>query len=215
MQETRQQPLRHFRYLHQLDGVRALAVAAVVLDHSELPIGKGGGIGVDVFFVLSGYLITTLLLEEAHRTGRISLPEFYRRRARRLLPALFAVCTFTAVSYLIVRPFETNATLLGVGASVVYVSAWLRAYDVSTLGWFGHTWSLSIEEHFYLVWPLVLLILVRKRVAHFKYWIVGILFLMFAYRTVSAFAGASNNRMNNSPDLRAVHLLMGCALAAL
>ena len=215
MQETRQQPLRHFRYLPQLDGVRALAVAVVVLAHAQLPFAKGGGIGVDVFFVLSGYLITTLLLEEANRTGRISLPEFYRRRVRRLLPALLAVSAFTVVSFLIVRPFETNSTLLGVGASLVYMAAWLRAYDVSTLGWFGHTWSLSIEEHFYLVWPLALLILVRKRVAHLKYWIVALFLLAVAYRTLSALAGASNNRLNNSPDLRAEQLLAGCALAAL
>jgi peptidoglycan/LPS O-acetylase OafA/YrhL len=119
---------RHFRYLPQLDGIRALAVGAVVAQHAELSVARGGGVGVDVFFVLSGYLITTLLLQEFDRHGTISMRNFYARRARRLLPALFAVAAISLVAFSIVRPYLTHDTLVGILASVLYVSCWFRAF---------------------------------------------------------------------------------------
>lgn len=206
--------VRRFRYLPQLDGVRALAVAAVVATHAELPFARGGGIGVDVFFVLSGYLITTLLLKEFDATGTISMRAFYVRRARRLLPALWAVAAFSAVAFAIVRPFGAHDTLLGVLTSVLYVSCWFRAFGVSELGWFGHTWSLSVEEHFYLLWPPLVLLILRRGLAHVRRWVLVVLAVMVAYRLAWTLAGAPGARMNG-PDMRAEQLLAGCALAVL
>ena len=206
---------RHFHYLPQLDGVRALAVAAVVAQHAELPFARGGGVGVDIFFVLSGYLITTLLLQEFDRDGTISMHNFYARRARRLLPALFAVAAISFVAFSIVRPYLTHDTLVGIAASVLYVSCWFRAFGVSQLGWFGHTWSLSVEEHFYVLWPLLLLLILRRGIDHLRRWVLLALGVAVAYRVGSAvFFNIGGARMNG-PDMRADQLLAGCALAVL
>jgi peptidoglycan/LPS O-acetylase OafA/YrhL len=205
---------RAFHYHPQLDGVRAFAVLAVVAAHAELPIAEGGGIGVDVFFVLSGYLITTLLLQEFDATGTISMRHFYARRARRLLPALLFVAAFSLVAFSVVRPFGTDDTRLGIVASILYISCWFRALGVSELGWFGHTWSLSVEEHFYVLWPPVLLLMLRRGLAHLRTWMLGLLALAVVYRVGSAVADAAGPRLNG-PDMRADQLLAGCALAVL
>jgi peptidoglycan/LPS O-acetylase OafA/YrhL len=205
---------RAFHYLPQLDGVRALAVTAVVAQHAELPFARGGGIGVDVFFVLSGYLITTLLLQEFDATGTISMRNFYARRARRLLPALFAVAAFSLVAFAVVRPFKWQDTLLGVVTSVFYMSCWFRAFGVSELGWFGHSWSLSVEEHFYVLWPPLLRTILRRRAANLRRWALFALGVAVVYRMGSAILGVAGARLNG-PDLRADQLLAGCALAVL
>ena len=203
----------HFRYLPQLDGIRALAVLAVMARHAELPWVRGGGIGVDVFFVLSGYLITTLLLREYDAEGTISLKRFYIRRARRLFPALLAVAAISFVLFLVVQPELTPDTLVGIGASIFYVSAWFRALGWSDLGWFGHTWSLSVEEHFYLVWPLVVLWICRRHRAHLQHWILGLFLVFLAYRTACGVLDVSAARLEDSPDMRAAELIAGGALA--
>lgn len=206
---------RAFHYLPQLDGVRAVAVAAVVASHAELSIAKGGGVGVDVFFVLSGYLITTLLLQEFDRDRTISMRHFYARRARRLLPALFAVAAISFVVFSIVRPYLTHDTLFGILTSVLYVSCWFRAFGISQLGWFGHTWSLSVEEHFYLLWPPLLLLILRKGAANLRRWVLVALALAVAYRVGSAVLFDIGGSRMNGPDMRADQLLTGCALAVL
>jgi peptidoglycan/LPS O-acetylase OafA/YrhL len=165
------------RHLPALNGLRGLAVAGVVAYHLQLGWARGGYLGVDLFFVLSGFLITTLLLEEWVGSGRISLAAFWGRRARRLLPALFLVVAALAV-YLVV-----NGVWGGPGANGLVDLSGLRGDAISTLlyvnNWhlvfahqsyfaqfstpspLQHTWSLAIEEQFYLVWPLVLLVLFR------------------------------------------------------
>jgi len=146
-----------------LDGLRGLAVLAVVLAHFELVsgFGSGGIVGVDMFFCLSGFLITALLLDEHHERGRISLSAFYRRRAARLLPAMLV---FVSVTVLIVAitGVDREATLRAVPAVLVYVENWWAApgRDVGAL---GHMWSLSIEEQFYLIWPAVVVLALRGR----------------------------------------------------
>ena len=151
-----------------IEGLRAVAVCAVLLAHSGIGIGEGGFVGVDVFYVISGFLITGLLLREADRRGSISLPAFYARRARRLLPAaaLVIVCVLAA-SLVLLSPTRTDiATGDAVAASLYYLN-W--RFVAQSADYFGpqtdqsplqHYWSLSIEEQFYLVWPLVLLGLV-------------------------------------------------------
>ena len=165
------------RHLPALNGLRGVAVIGVVAYHLQLGWAQGGYLGVDLFFVLSGFLITTLLLEEWVGIGRIDLAAFWGRRARRLLPALFLVVAALAL-YLV-----CNALFGGPGANglidlsglrgdaiatLLYVNNWHLIYahqsyfaQFSTPSPLQHTWSLAIEEQFYLVWPLVLLLLLR------------------------------------------------------
>lgn len=139
-----------------LDGLRALSVIAVFLAHTGLAGVVGGGyVGVDVFFVLSGYLITNLLVAEHLRTGRIDLPAFYWRRARRLYPALLLMLAGVSVYCLIFpAPLRLGLEVL---PAFFYVMNWVRAFEIYDAHLTGHTWTLAIEEQFYLVWPLILL----------------------------------------------------------
>ncbi len=145
-----------FGYHPALDGVRALAIVAVIGVH--VTVLPGGGIGVLIFFVLSGFLITSLLLYEQQRYDGVSLRLFYARRALRLFPAL-ALVVLTA---LVVALSNLNAplarpTLHFIPAAVLYVGNWLRArHSYFVGGALAHTWSLSVEEQFYIVWALVL-----------------------------------------------------------
>ncbi len=148
-------------YMPGVDGLRAVSVLAVFLFHAG--VLDGGFIGVDVFFVISGFLITGLAISEIERDGRLALGAFWARRARRLLPALMLVCAATLVYSI----GEGGAALRRVGrdttATILYVANWAQigdgrdyfaAYDAPPL--LQHAWSLAVEEQFYLVWPLIL-----------------------------------------------------------
>jgi peptidoglycan/LPS O-acetylase OafA/YrhL len=151
-------------HVRALDGMRAIAVVLVLLFHLEVPIFSAGFVGVDIFFVLSGFLITTLLLTELERTGRISLPQFWARRARRLLPALVVLLLVVAFSTWLTGTFTERTSVRGdLLATTGYVANW---HFIGTSSYFAdigldspleHTWSLAIEEQFYLVWPIVAL----------------------------------------------------------
>jgi len=155
--------------IHALDGLRAVAVYLVVAFHSGLTSFEGGFIGVDVFFVLSGFLITRLLLVEHLHHGRIDLPRFYARRARRLLPAAWIAIGATAVLFLgVATPFEREAVVGDARSALLYVANWhfIREgedYFAESLesSPFLHLWSLSVEEQFYIVWPLIAVVLLR------------------------------------------------------
>jgi peptidoglycan/LPS O-acetylase OafA/YrhL len=147
-------------YRPDLDGLRAIAVGLVILSHARLAIfANGGDVGVTVFFVLSGWLITTLLLAERERTGRIDLPAFYGRRVRRLGPALLLLLVVVLVLD-VVGGWPTIA--LSIGSTLFYVSNWVQATGTS-VGFLGHTWSLSIEEQFYLAWPTILILMGARK----------------------------------------------------
>ena len=152
-------PRRPFRFGHvpALDGVRALAVSAVVTFHLGLTWAPGGYLGVDVFFVLSGFLITALLLSERDTAGRIALIRFYGRRALRLLPALLAVLGALWLFASLTVVGDSANRVRGDGlAALLYFANWRAAFgDAPFLGFMGHAWSLSIEEQFYAVWPLL------------------------------------------------------------
>ena len=157
-------------YLPGLDGIRAIAVLAVVIFHSALPWLPGGFLGVDVFFVLSGFLITTLLLQEVERTGRIRFGAFYLRRARRLLPALALVLIASAALVVIFAPDAAARLREDIVASTFYVTNWWNIIsDQSYFEAMGrppmlqHLWSLGLEEQFYLIWPAVLLFVFRRK----------------------------------------------------
>ncbi|GAB5534650.1 MAG: acyltransferase family protein [Rubricoccaceae bacterium] len=154
------------RYRADIEGLRAVAVVIVVLFHAKVPGFEGGFIGVDVFFVLSGYLITWLLVDEAEQKGGINLARFYARRARRLLPAMAVVLVFTlAGTALLYAPFEQRMMARTWAATALYVSN--IDFASRTLDYHGasaetnpllHTWSLSVEEQFYLIWPCLVLL---------------------------------------------------------
>jgi peptidoglycan/LPS O-acetylase OafA/YrhL len=149
-----------------VEGLRAVAVGVVLLYHAGVPFAPGGYVGVDVFFVISGFLITGLLVRELESTGAVSLARFYSRRAKRLLPLTVVVLgTVVLLSWLLFDPVRMDEVSLGVVASGLYVMNWLlaaRATDYFAAGLQAspvqHFWTLAVEEQFYLLWPTVLLI---------------------------------------------------------
>lgn len=155
-------------YLPGLDGLRAIAVLAVVVYHANPDWLPGGFLGVEVFFVISGYLITLLLVAESERTDSISLKDFWLRRARRLLPALFAMM-IAVITWTAFREKDYLGRLRGdVIAGVTYVANWFQLWtgagytDKSSFAPLRHLWSLAVEEQFYLVWPLVMVFVLRR-----------------------------------------------------
>ena len=147
--------------------MRALAVVAVMVYHANNAWLPGGFLGVEVFFVISGYLITLLLIGEHERTGRIRLGRFYQRRARRLLPALFVMLALLTVYTALFRREELGRLRGDVLAGLAYVSNWFQIWvgqGYTAEGQFAplrHLWSLAVEEQFYLIWPLVMIGLIR------------------------------------------------------
>ena len=153
-----------------LDGLRALAIIAVLFYHADFSWARGGFLGVDVFFVLSGFLITGLLLNERSAHGRIDLKRFYVRRARRLLPALFTVLAGVCLYVVLALPHEAATFRADAAAALGYATNWwLILRGQSYFGGAGrpslliNLWSLAVEEQFYLLWPPVLVLLLRIR----------------------------------------------------
>jgi peptidoglycan/LPS O-acetylase OafA/YrhL len=211
-----------------LDGMRAVAVMVVIL-HAGLSWLPGGFLGVDVFFVLSGYLITTLLLTELDRTGRVNLTAFWARRARRLLPALLVlVAVVSAVSPMVLPPTETALIRDDALSALAYVANWRmisRGTDyfaqTAAPSPLQHTWSLAIEEQFYLLWPLVLLLLLRWRPGR-RQGLVAVVAIAVLGAVASvaagwllADAGSNLNRVYFGSDTRAVSILVGVGLAGI
>lgn len=163
-------------YNAALDGVRALSILAVVLFHCEVPGARGGFIGLDVFFVLSGYLITSLLTIE-YRNGGIEIGRFYARRALRLYPTLLLLVAVYVGLAPILWPTE-NRWLSAVFAALYVYDYALAFREVAYT--IGHTWSLGVEEKFYLLWPLALPFLLRTR--HPLAWLVCAFFAVTAWR---------------------------------
>ena len=156
-------------YLPGLDGLRALAVIGVLLYHADLSWMPGGFLGVDVFFVLSGFLITTLILEEFERSGRIDFAKFYLGRARRLLPPLLLVLAVVAVAAAVFYRDVASQVRADTIASLFYVNNWWYVFNESSYFEFigrppllKHLWSLAVEEQFYLIWPAIAYLVVRR-----------------------------------------------------
>lgn len=159
--DSHSQPLG---YQPGLDGVRAVAILCVMGSHLLGATFLGGGLGVDMFFVLSGFLISTIVLEEmrASRRDAFGFRNFYIRRMLRLFPALYTMLAALAL-YTLLAPADLRAQLLpALALSAVYLGNFAFLWGVS-MSWLGHTWSLALEEQFYLVWPAVLVVFVRRR----------------------------------------------------
>lgn len=223
--ETASRPARgerkHLVYAPGLDGVRALAVIAVVIFHMSSTWLHNGFLGVDVFFVLSGFLITSILLTEFHGRGRIDIKNFYLRRARRLLPALFTMlAVVTVVTWIFARGMmhELRGDVI---AAVTYVTNWTQIFwnrsyfdQLSRPSLLQHLWSLAVEEQYYLLWPIILVALLATR----KRWValfvpvaltVGSLALMASMYHV----GQDINRVYYGTDTHISPILIGSILA--
>ncbi|MDE8668159.1 acyltransferase [Pseudarthrobacter sp. H3Y2-7] len=204
---------------HALDGLRTVAVAGVFLFHTVTELVPGGSIGVDVFFTLSGFVITLLIMKEYRETGRLRLGTFYAKRLARLWPALLAVCG-VVVLVGIIFPLSGWG---GQEANAIPAAGYVM--NLANYGVFGSstggnalspTWTLAVEEQFYLVWPLLLLVMLRFWKVRSVTWLTAALaagFLVLRFFLVSG--GAPLARLYNGPDTRADQLLLGCTLALL
>jgi peptidoglycan/LPS O-acetylase OafA/YrhL len=205
-------------HLKGLDGFRGVAIFLVVLFHSRLAGTYTGFIGVDMFFVLSGYLITRLLVEEWEQTNRVSLKRFYVRRCLRLLPALLVllIC-FVVISWVC---FSRKAGLQAIRESLVaffYMMNWARALHISDSIALGHTWTLSIEEQFYLIWPCLLMFLIRhvSRPTLINLLLLGAALSCIEHFVLDETMFGTPMRQYNGLDTRADSLLLGCAVGIL
>ena len=218
------------RDIPALDGIRAIAVALVLAGHGGVPGVAGGFIGVDVFFVLSGFLITSLLLDEFRRTERIDLKGFWIRRAKRLLPAMVLM----TLAVVIARPLFPSEAVTSLREDAVGAFFWMAnwVFVAADTDYFSqgatpsplqHTWSLAVEEQYYLLWPLLVLaaaLLVRRRstgavrVVVFVLAVLGVVGSAVAAILLSGDAGELN-RVYFGTDTRAQALLIGAAAAAL
>ena len=217
---TDMRPPTRLPYLPALDGLRALAVVAVLLYHLQIEHAVGGYLGVEVFFVVSGYLITGLLLGERERAGYVNLRSFWERRARRLLPAVFVLVPAVCVLGLILAPGDVAAFRGDAAASLLYVQNWwLIISDQSYFGGLGrpsplrHLWSLAIEEQFYLIWPIVVGVIVHRRS---RRWLLGFTLVGIAVSASLMWAMVdvvAPDRVYYGTDTRAFGVLAGAALA--
>lgn len=201
-------------YQPALDGIRAFAVVAVIASHSSLWPHPGGYIGVDVFFTLSGFLITAILLAEWSTDRRIRLGAFYRRRLLRLTPPLVAFVAVTAAWYEVVgSPAQRHAVTAGLPWILTYVGNWAEVRHVD-LGPFSHLWSLAVEEQFYLLWaPLVAVALSsRWRERAVSWAAVGGLAACTVARLYPLASGGAP-RGGYGTDVQCDGIFLGCALA--
>jgi peptidoglycan/LPS O-acetylase OafA/YrhL len=208
-------------YRPELDGVRGIAISSVVLMHTvDWP--RGGFLGVDLFFVLSGFLITTLLVQEWQMRETIALRGFYRRRALRLLPGLVAViAAYVTVRFVVdlrhpeLPKHHLDRDLGGALAGLFYVSNIVQAGGVAFPPGIRHLWSLGTEEQFYLLWPpLLLLALVRAAnpIRRLQTALIFALGLVVSWRFALTVAGTSQHRLYFAPDTSCDTLIIGCIL---
>jgi len=205
-----------------LDGVRALAVLAVLAFHEGIPWIPGGFLGVDIFFVLSGYLITDLLVARHRRDGTVGLKSFWQRRARRLLPALALLLVAVTAAVAVLEPDQRAALRPALLGALTYTSNWWQAFaGQSYFTQFGpppplaHLWSLAVEEQFYLLWPLVLAVVltaVRRRWLRAMVAWAGALVSALIMFAVYA-PGSDPSLVYYGTDTHASALMVGAALA--
>lgn len=201
-----------------LDGLRGLAIIAVLAVHTNHLFGwsvlKGGNIGVDIFFVLSGFLITSILVSEWNETGTIRLKDFYIRRCLRLFPALLMmIATVHLSSEFLFSPQEAEQTRRASPLALAYVTDFAIAFAPNIqLGGLRHTWSLAMEEQFYLLWPPLLIVLMKTGIPKKSLVLITLsLAIVSAFHRVTLwYLGSSAVRTYYGFDTRADALLIGC-----
>ncbi|MBV9165292.1 MAG: acyltransferase family protein [Solirubrobacterales bacterium] len=211
------------RYVPGLDGLRAIAVLCVIAYHVNMPWAQGGMLGVGVFFTLSGYLITDLLLEHYARRGDLGLGQFWLRRARRLLPALFLMLVAVSVWVALFDASQLDGVRRQVISAALYFANWSNiAAHASYFARFSqplpldHMWSLSIEEQFYLLWPWLVFLAIwiwRSRAGVAIFAIAGTAASVWVMGHVFHPGNLDPTRVYEGTDSRAFELLIGCALA--
>ncbi len=216
-----------------LDGLRGLAVLAVIIYHAELGFLPGGFLGVDIFFVLSGFLITSILLHEVNQTGRIDRANFYLRRIRRLMPALFVMLFFVVVvvgfwvqdaAYPVRRDLPWALTFVLNWSYIFFDESYF--VNISRPPLLQHLWSLSIEEQFYVIWPVILILLAKAKLTakRLRIWVFTLAAIGAVASTVwMAYLSIKNgyptpndpSRVYFGTDTHSMGLLIGCAAASL
>jgi peptidoglycan/LPS O-acetylase OafA/YrhL len=212
-------------YMPSLDGIRALAVLAVMANHGGFPWARGGLLGVNAFFVLSGFLITQLLLKEWSRTGTVRLRSFWARRARRLLPALVLLLAVIGLFVESAGAQGSQPLLFGDAVSTLfYFNNWHQIIQhqsyfaqVSAVSPLLHTWSLAIEEQFYLVWPMLVLVVLKLWRSTKTLLTVAIVGAVASAIEMGLLFNASSDptRVYFGTDTRAQDILVGAALGIL
>jgi peptidoglycan/LPS O-acetylase OafA/YrhL len=194
-----------------LDGIRALAVLLVMVSHFGFE-SVNGAFGVLIFFVLSGFLITWLMLKECDRTGTVSLKNFYRRRVLRIFPAFYAYWIAAVIIYVVQGQYLHWGQAI---SALFYVSNYYMALVPTDSSVFSHTWSLSIEEQFYLLWPFLFL-LARGNLRRLTWCLAGTIALVWVHRALAHLVyGIRLEYIYRAFDTRADHLAVGCLLAVL
>lgn len=211
------------RYILGLDGLRGLAIIAVLGYHLAPQLFRGGYIGVDIFFVISGFLISTLLIAEHHTNGKINFKNFWHRRARRLLPALFAtICVMCSLALLVRGDILVGLERQLIGAAT-FSSNWLEIaagtnyFSATNPHLFTNLWSLGVEEQFYLLWPLLLLIFLSVPLFARKFrggiYISAILAITSAILMALTFKEPNPTRVYYGADTHFFGLMLGAMLA--
>lgn len=209
--------------LPALDGIRGIAVVVIMFFHFGWTGIPGSYLAIDVFFVLSGFLITMLLLREHQRTSHVNFGQFWARRARRLFPGLSIMLVAVAIGCLFFSPLEQLNTFRQGIATLAYSNNWYLIFtdtlyfsDFQNASPLLHTWSLAVEEQWYLVFPLALVLLLwklRSRPGRLTFILLGLAVVSAGWGTYLTVTGASVNRLYLGTDVRAQELLLGAALA--
>lgn len=207
----------------ELDGLRAIAIMLVMCEHGGVPFVPGGSVGVDVFFALSGFLITSIIVKEWGRDRSVRLCRFYMNRVLRLVPALVVV---TLAVYLFVQlvlptnPYITPPTTSGLPYVWGYIGNWREAIHAHSggLGLLSHAWSLAVEEQFYILWPIALVLLLRRGVDRRRLAVgtVGLASCLLGWGIVVSVLpinGGVYARTYFGSDTHSAGLMLGCALA--
>jgi peptidoglycan/LPS O-acetylase OafA/YrhL len=201
------------KYSRPLDGLRGLAVTIVILAHAGFSYPHSGGVGVDIFFVLSGFLITSILSAEIRQTGSICFRDFYIRRALRLFPCLIVATSIFAGFVVLNQHFLPIKVLL---ITLTYTSNWARAIFGTDMMSLNQTWSLAIEEQYYLLWPWVVMVLERKiKSALSKGQVLLMLALALALYRALMVGTYSSSRIYFALDTHMDGLVLGSALSYL
>jgi len=216
-----------------LDGLRGIAVLAVVIYHADLGFLLGGFLGVDIFFVISGFLITSILLKEIELTGAIDRAQFYLRRIRRLFPALVLVLIFSVIATGLWQQDAAYTVRRDLPWALTFVLNWSYIFfdesyfvNMSRPPLLQHLWSLAIEEQFYVIWPLILILLTKVKIGHLEVRKLVLVFSSLGAIAVTLWMAHLSNRFGyptpNDPsrvyfgtDTHSMGLLLGCATAAI